>query len=83
MSNLHLFYADFIKKHGKLTSKQQELLQQAFFPGFADLNPNERMMDSLRDFQQAYGKWETEQASIKKPLPPMDDAEIEALAAIW
>ena len=89
MSNLHLFYADFIKKNGKLTNKQEELLQEAFFPGWADLSPNERIMDSIKDFQAAYNRWEQEQVAIEKkreadkPLPPMDDSELSDLADMF
>ncbi len=82
MEKLNEFYADLLKKNGKLTSVQEDLLQKAFFPGWADDEPNKRIMDSLRSLQTAYNKWEAEQ--VKKPkeekVKPMTDAEIEALA---
>jgi len=85
MEKLNEFYADLLKKNGKLTSEQEDLLQKAFFPGWANDDPSKQMRDSLRDFTSAYNKWEAEQVATPKPeapLPPMSDKELEELAAI-
>ncbi len=84
MERLNEFYSDLLKKAGKLTSTQEDLLQKAFFPGWPDDDTNKQMMDSLRDFTSAYSKWEMEQTNKPKPdepLPPMSDKELEELAA--
>ena len=82
MEKLNQFYSDLLRKCGKLTSSQEERLRETFFPGWADLNPNERMMDSLRDFQKAFNKWEAEREA-EKPLPSMTDAEIDEIAKMF
>lgn len=84
--NINKFYADLLLKSGKLTSVQEELLQKAFFPGWADDSPNKQMMDSLRDFQRAYNNWEAEQNKKPKPQPrlePMSDKEIDEIASMF
>lgn len=85
MEKLNEFYADLLKKNGKLTKTQEDLLQKAFFPGWADDDPNKQLMDSLHDFTSAYTKWEVEQSKKpkpEKPLPPMSDKEVDDLAAM-
>ena len=85
MEKLNEFYADLLKKTSTLTKVQEDLLQRAFFSGWADDDPNKQLMDSLHDFTSAYIKWEKEQARKPKPeepLPPMSDEEVDALAAI-
>ncbi len=85
MEKLNKFYADLLKRSGKLTDEQQDLLQQAFFPGWGEDSPNKQMLDSARDFSEAYTKWEAEQSrhQNKKETNTMTNEEIDALAAIF
>lgn len=83
MEKLNQFYSDLLKRSGKLTDEQQDLLQQAFFPGWAEDNPNKQMLDSTRDFTNAYTKWEAEHPKLQKKNKVMTDEEIDALAAIF
>lgn len=86
MENLNFFYSDLLRNSGKLTSAQEELLQKVFFPGWADDSPNKQMMDSLRDFQAAYDKWEREQErepTSKPDVKPMSEAEIDEIAKMF
>lgn len=87
--NLHLFYSDLLRKGGNLTSNQADILQQMFFPGWAEDDENTRAMDSLRDFSRAYHQWDAEQQAAtkktedKKPLSPMTEAELDAIADMF
>lgn len=85
MEKLNQFYADVIRRNGKLTEEQQDLLQKAFFPGWADDTPNKQILDSCRDLHEAYTKWEAAQSRQpnKNRTNAMTDEEIDALAAIF